>query len=146
MTTRQAEGTDHRDIPRSASFLGRRIPVWAVLAVIVAVTAVFTVVLLVQRRSAVDLGPAVPVAERIEVHMRLCNEDVDRLDLNPRRAELDVEAVLRREGADIADVTVERRDCPSSALSRHSRSEVPGAAPASIPDRDSGIAHRLRPR
>ncbi len=44
--------------------------------------------------------------------MILCNHDVDRLDLNPRHEELDLEAVLRDEGAGAADVRIDRRDCP----------------------------------
>lgn len=92
--------------------LRRRVPVWLLLAAVAAVAAALAAALVLERQSSVELGPAVGTAERVVVQMTLCNGDVDRLDLNPRRAELDLEDVLREEGAAAADVRVERRDCP----------------------------------
>lgn len=96
----------------ASRLLARRIPLWAALGVVAAVAVVLTSLLALQLRSSVELGPAVGVAERIEVDMTLCNQDVDRLEINPRRAELHLEDVLRDQGAGTADVRVERRDCP----------------------------------
>lgn len=96
----------------ASRLLARRIPLWAALAAVAAVAVLLTSLLALQLRSSVELGPAVGVAERIEVDMTLCNQDVDRLEINPRREELHLEDVLRDEGAGTADVRVERRDCP----------------------------------
>ena len=105
---------DHYNKARSrpSALLTRPIPVWAALAAVAAVAAVLGVALAVARASSVELGPAIETAEWVEVDVTLCNEDVDRLDLNPRHAELDLEGVLRTEGARAVDVRVERRDCP----------------------------------
>lgn len=51
-------------------------------------------------------------AKRVEVHLTLCNRDVDRLGINPRTSELSLEKALRESGAVEADVVVERIDCP----------------------------------
>lgn len=90
----------------------RRVPIWLVLGVFVVVVGSLLLALFAERRSSVELGPAVGAAERIEVQMTLCNRDVDRLDLNPRHEELDLEGVLREEGAGAVNVEVDRRDCP----------------------------------
>lgn len=97
--------------------LSRRVPVWLVIGAVVVVAGSLGLALFIERRSSVELGPAVGSAERIEVQMTLCNRDVDRLDLNPRHAELDLEDVLRQEGARNADVRVDRRDCPRAEAS-----------------------------
>lgn len=94
------------------SILTRRVPAWSALLVVALVAAALTTALIVVRQSAGELGPAVGTAERIEVDMTLCNHDVDRLDLNPRHEELDLEAVLRDDGAGAVDVRINRRDCP----------------------------------
>lgn len=110
-----ARAGDH-DSGSEASWLARalrrRVPVWLVLGAFVVVAGSLTLALFIERRSSVELGPAVGSAERIEVQMTLCNHDVDRLELNPRRAELDLEDVLRDQGAGEADVKLDRRDCP----------------------------------
>lgn len=105
------EASHHRG-GRAPAFLSRPIPLWLLLAAVAMVGAVLTVALFLERQSSVDLGPAVGTAERIEVDITLCNGEVDRLDLNPRRVELDLEDILRDEGAAATNVTVERRDCP----------------------------------
>jgi len=76
------------------------------------VGGILALLLLVQARAAVRLGPAVGAAEDIEVNMTLCNADVDRLDINPRATELRLEDLLRGEGARNVDVVVGRKDCP----------------------------------
>ena len=105
---------DHHDRGplRPSGLLARRVPLWAALAAVVVVAAALGVALAVVKASSVDLGPAVGTAEQVEVEMTLCNEDVDRLDINPRHAELDLEEVLRAEGAATAQVRVGPRDCP----------------------------------
>lgn len=108
----QGEGRGGGGKAGAPRLLARRIPLWAALAAVAAVAVLLTSLLALQLRSSVELGPAVGVAERIEVDMTLCNQEVDRLEINPRRAELDLEDVLREEGAGTADVRVERRDCP----------------------------------
>lgn len=89
------------------------IPVWALLAAVAVVAAAFSVALIVQSRSAVHLGPAVGASQTVDVRLVLCNRDVDRLRLNPRTAELDLEQVMRDQGAQAVDVVLERRDCPT---------------------------------
>ncbi|HEX2064222.1 MAG TPA: hypothetical protein VHE80_07345 [Acidimicrobiales bacterium] len=96
----------------AASVLTRRIPAWSALLVVVIIAAGLLAALIAARQSAVELGPAVGTAERVEIDMTLCNHDVDRLDLNPRHEELELEGVLRDEGARAADVNIDRRDCP----------------------------------
>lgn len=95
-----------------ARALTRRVPIWLVLGAFFVVVGSLLLALFVERRSSVELGPAVGAAERIEVQMTLCNRDVDRLDLNPRHEELGLEGVLREEGAGAVNVEVDRRDCP----------------------------------
>ncbi len=91
--------------------LSARVPVWVLMVSLLAVAGTLGALLLVEARSTVDLAPAVGVAQRIDVRMTLCNGDVDRLKLNPRRAELDLEDVLRSEGSRMANVVVQREDC-----------------------------------
>lgn len=107
-----AERPTERSRSMVASLLTRRIPVWSALLVVAVVAGSLIAALVVVRQSAVELGPGVGTAQRIEVDMTLCNHDVDRLDLNPRHEELDLERVLRDEGARAADVRTDRRDCP----------------------------------
>lgn len=95
-----------------ARALSRRVPIWLALAAFFVVAGSLLLALFVERRSSVQLGPAVGAAERIEVQMTLCNRDVDRLDLNPRHEELALEGVLSEEGARAVNVEVDRRDCP----------------------------------
>lgn len=113
------DGDDPGAVPASLPppyirrIMGARVPVWA-LAMTVAVVAIgFGVLLVLQARSAVHLGPAVGVAERLDVKMTLCNHDVDHNHINPRTAELDLEKLLREQGAREVDVVVERQDCPT---------------------------------
>lgn len=91
--------------------LQARVPVWALLALLLAVAVAFGALLL-QAGSGVELGPAVATARDVEVRITLCNADVDRLEINPRAAELDLEETLVEEGASDADVIVNRLDCP----------------------------------
>lgn len=95
-----------------ARALARRVPIWLALGAFFVVAGSLLLALFVERRSSVELGPAVGAAERIEVQMTLCNRDVDRLDLNPRHEELELEGVLREEGAGAVKVNIDRRDCP----------------------------------
>ncbi len=91
------------------------IPAWALLAAVAVVVVAFSVAMIAQARSSVHLGPAVGVSQSVDVHLVLCNRDVDRLQLNPRKAELGLEKVMRDEGAQAVDVVLERRDCPEPA-------------------------------
>ncbi len=70
--------------------------------------------LLLQAPSGPDIGPAVGAAREVDLRLIICNAAVDRLDLNPRTSELELEDLLRREGAESVDVVVERVDCPQS--------------------------------
>lgn len=101
--------SDHRPLPRGHT---ARVPVLLFVGTILVVSAMFGALLLAQARSAVDLGPAVGAAERVEVRLTLCNADVDRLEINPRATELRLEELLREEGAAASQVVVDRRDCP----------------------------------
>lgn len=102
--------SDHRPLPRVRT---ARVPVWLFVGTILVVSAMFGALLLAQARSAVDLGPAVGAAERVEVRLTLCNADVDRLEINPRATELRLEELLREEGAVATQVVVDRTDCPT---------------------------------
>jgi hypothetical protein len=113
------ERPDHRAQPEpprgpglARRVLTRAVPLWALLAAVVVVAVAFTVVLAVRAASEVRLGPAVGVAQELDVRLLLCNADVDRVSINPRQAELDLEEVLRDEGAKAVTVRLERRDCP----------------------------------
>lgn len=97
-------------IARRALTVG--VPLWALLVMAAIVAGGFGVAMIAQARSATHLGHAVAAAKRVEVHMTLCNRDVDRLGINPRTSELDLEKTLRDHGAAEADVVVERIDCP----------------------------------
>ena len=94
--------------------LSARVPVWILLVSLLSVAGVLVVLLLTQSRSAGQLAPAVGAAQRVHVEMTLCNADVDRLEINPRTSELELEGALRSEGARMADVVVHREDCPRS--------------------------------
>jgi hypothetical protein len=98
-------------------FLTARVPVWLSLGLVVVIVATAAVLLVVQAGSAVRLGPAVGASQSIDVRMTLCNRDVDRLEINPREAELDLEKVLREQGSKQANVVVVREDCPTTASS-----------------------------
>ncbi|MDQ6728155.1 MAG: hypothetical protein M3066_18635 [Actinomycetota bacterium] len=82
------------------------------MAAVAVVVVAFSVALITQARSMIDLGPTVGASQSVDVHLVVCNRDIDRLQVNPRKAELGLEKVLRDEGAQAADVVVERRDCP----------------------------------
>lgn len=86
---------------------------WALLLIVLLASAVFTAVVVAQALGAVQVDPAVGIAQRAEMQLTLCNRDVDRLELNPRHAELELEKLLRDQGARSAEVRIERRDCPS---------------------------------
>ncbi|MGI9079241.1 MAG: hypothetical protein ACR2GF_00205 [Acidimicrobiales bacterium] len=88
------------------------VPLWALLVTAAIVAGGFGVAMIAQARSATHLGHAVAAAKRVEVHLTLCNRDVDRLGINPRTSELSLEKALRESGAVEADVVVERIDCP----------------------------------
>ena len=64
-------------------------------------------------RDVPSFGDAVTNSESVDVVVRMCNRQVDVHDVNPRRAELDLENELRSRGAGKASVTVQRRDCPT---------------------------------
>lgn len=89
-----------------------RVPVWTLLLAVVVIGLGLGAVVLQQRMSSVDFGPAVAGAEEVEVRIVMCNAEVDRRGINPRSAELDLEDTLTDEGAEEAEVRVERRDCP----------------------------------
>lgn len=86
---------------------------WVLLAAVVVVAGALAVFAAMRLNDAVHLGPAVGGARRVEVHIELCNRDVDRLKINPRASELTLEKVLRDRGAKAADVVVDRSDCPT---------------------------------
>lgn len=91
--------------------LAKRVPLWSLLvAVLVVSLAGLTFAL---ARDIPDFGNAVPNSERVDVLVRMCNHEVDAHDVNPRRAELDLEQELRSRGAKKASVAVERTDCPT---------------------------------
>lgn len=95
--------------------LTSRTPVWVVLVVTATAVVSFGVLLIIQAQSDIEIGPAVGAAREVNVRMTLCNADVDRLGLNPRTSELDLEELLLGEGAQRVDVIVERIDCPAAA-------------------------------
>ena len=107
-----------RELPSRRSALRRalsaRVPVWLLLATLLFVAGTLAAFLVVEVRSGVDLPPAVGAAREVDVQMTLCNAEVDRLGINPRAAELDLERVLRSEGARTAKVVVQREDCPAT--------------------------------
>jgi hypothetical protein len=86
------------------------VPLWAVLATVVALLVLFAVVWF--QRDTTQLGPAVRDAESITVEMTICNETVDDRGINPRAAELELEKLFENdEGVGEAKVSIERRDC-----------------------------------
>ena len=97
--------------------LGRRLlrvrmPAWLAVPLVVAVAAV-AVAVFVSR--SVSLGRAVDGARDVQASLTICNETVDRRQINPRQAELDFENGLRELGAKEANVRVERIDCGEQA-------------------------------
>ncbi len=97
--------------------LGRRLlrlrmPVWLGLLLIVMVAA-GAVALFVSR--SVSLGPGVDGAVEVDASLTVCNETVDRRNINPRTAELDFEEGLRELGAKAADARITRIDCGPQA-------------------------------
>lgn len=91
-STHQAE--PWRDPSARPTGHGRRlltlkIPLAYVLLVAALVGAVFVVVLVA--REPVDLGRAVDDAVEAAVWLTVCNETVDRREINPRTAELDLQ-------------------------------------------------------
>lgn len=86
-----------------------QIPLSYVLLVAALVGAVFVVVLVA--REPVDLGRAVDDAVEASVSLSVCNETVDRREINPRTAELDLQEGLEDLGVKQAKVTLTRLDC-----------------------------------
>ncbi len=118
----EVQGNSRRERNAPGPGVARRVltagvPAWALLAAVAVVVVAFSVALIVQARSTVHLDPAVGAAQTLDVHLVLCNRDVDRLQLNPRKAELGLEKVMRDQGAQAVDVVLERRDCPKPAPS-----------------------------
>lgn len=99
-----------------------RVPLWLLISSVLAVAAALLVVVVVQARASVHLGPAAGVARQVEVRLTLCNRDVDKEGINPRTEELALEKVFRDRGARNSNVVVERIDCPP-----------PSSGPASEP-------------
>ncbi len=104
--------------PTAWDGLGRRIlrarmPVWLAALLVLGTVITFSVVLLT--RDSVDLGPAVDGARDARVSLTICNEIVDRREINPRTAELDFENALNDLGARNTDVVIDRVDCGPSA-------------------------------
>lgn len=93
----------------------RKVPLWLLVAVSLAIAVVLSTLLVIQQQSAIDLNPVVGAAEQVDMEITVCNAEVDRLKLNPRAAELDLEGLFKDQGADQADVRIERRDCPRPA-------------------------------
>lgn len=93
--------------------LRARMPAWLAAVLVLATLITFSVVLLT--RDSVDLGPAVDGARDARVSLTICNEIVDRREINPRTAELDFENALKDLGARSADVVIDRVDCGPSA-------------------------------
>lgn len=87
-------------------------PAWLAVLLVVAVAAV-AVAVFVSR--SVSLGRAVDGARDVQASLTICNETVDRRQINPRQAELDFENGLRELGAKEANVRVERIDCGEQA-------------------------------
>lgn len=95
--------------------LTTKVPLWLLLAAAAAIAMTLSTMLVVQQQTEIELGPAVGAAESVEVRITICNAEIDRLRINPRTAELDLEELLTGEGAAGADVTVDRRDCAEGA-------------------------------
>ncbi len=93
--------------------LSLRVPAWLALAVAVLVAALFTLLLVSEER--VDLGSAVDGAVEASVSLTICNETVDRRQMNPRVAELAFEEGLEDLGVKQANVVVMRIDCGADA-------------------------------
>lgn len=112
---RPAPAEGDGDASSSTSFrsvAGRRVPAWLALLLVLAVAVPLGVLLVAERMSDVELGPAVSGAEGIDVELRLCKDVVDANGIDARKAELDLQSTLEDEGADGVDVRVRRRDCP----------------------------------
>ena len=108
----RAADTEPPDGPSAARrLLTSRVPLWSLVLAIVVVGGAglaFAVA-----RDIPSFGDAVTNSESVDVVVRMCNRQVDANDVNPRRAELDLEDELRSRGAGKASVTVQRRDCPT---------------------------------
>ncbi|MFZ4585757.1 MAG: hypothetical protein ACOYNI_11085 [Acidimicrobiia bacterium] len=87
-----------------------RIPVWAVLIVLLVVAGGFGYLWI--QRSTTELGPAVRDARRIQVDLLVCNETVDARNINPRQAEKDLQRLFeQQQRVASASVRIEREDC-----------------------------------
>ena len=93
--------------------LRQPVPLWLVLVGL----AVVGVILLtdVLSKASVDLGPALDGAVDAKLSLTVCNEVVDRRQLNPRTAELAVEEGLRGLGVAVAEASLTRVDCGPEA-------------------------------
>ena len=118
-----AEDQPGKKLDRLVLGLGRRLlrirmPVWLALLLVVAVAAAAAAVFV---SRSVNLGRAVDGAMDVQASVTICNETVDRRDINPRQAELDFENGLRELGAEAAKLRVDRIDCGESALALGAR-------------------------
>lgn len=101
--------------PSRRRLLSARVPLWTLLFAVAVVVVALGVVVVMQRLNATSLGPAVAGAQNVEVRLVICNAEVDRREINPRAAELNLQDTLTDHGADRAQVRIERIDCPTPA-------------------------------
>lgn len=91
--------------------LTAKVPLWLLLAVAAVVAMTLSILLVVQQQSAIELDPVIGAAEQVDMTILVCNSEIDRLRVNPRAAELDLENLFSEEGSGVVDVVVDRRDC-----------------------------------
>jgi preprotein translocase subunit SecF len=101
--------------PRPNVLVRVRVPLWLVLAVVVALIVV--ALILIAGKSSVNLGQGVDGASKVEVTITLCNQTVDTRKVDVRKAELDFEQALRNLGAKEATVRIDRPEpCPTTTV------------------------------
>lgn len=108
----QPSAQGHRESGLFKRALTASVPLWVLISCVLFLVVVGGIAFLVQAASVTHLGPAVGASQKVDVTMTLCNRDVDSKGINPRAAELDLQSLLRDEGARAADVVVNRIDCP----------------------------------
>ena len=92
-------------------FLKTKLPVWLIIIGIVAFSG-FRLYVYINKVDPVNLRPTIQNAEKVKVEITMCNEQVDKLNLNVREEEKrlirnfkDVEKVKD------ADVVILRKNC-----------------------------------
>ena len=88
-----------------------KIPLWLITIVAVAISG-YVVYIKFTGTTPVNLRPYVTESDQLKISVTMCNEDVDSMNLDVRKAELKLQDKFERvENVDEAIVEIKRKNC-----------------------------------